>query len=38
LVRATSKEVLQSPIRIKMISAAIWQVSRHPWQIICPIK
>jgi hypothetical protein len=30
------KEVFQSPIRLKMISVAIWQVGRHPWQITAP--
>jgi len=29
-------EVLQSPIRIKMISAAIRQVGCHPWQFAAP--
>jgi len=35
---ASKKEVLQSPIRIKVISVANRQVGRHPWQIFLPHK
>ena len=31
-------EVLQSPIRIKMISVAIRQVGCHPWQFAAPLN
>ena len=31
-------EVLQSPIRIKMISVAIRQAGSHPWQLSAPLN
>jgi len=33
-VRYFKNEVLQSPIKIKVIGAASWQVSRRPWQTL----
>ena len=32
------KEVLQSPIRIKVIRVAVWRVGNDPWPRCGPIK
>jgi hypothetical protein len=32
------REVLQSPIRIKVMSFAVWQVGYYPWPRSGPIK